>query len=198
MRKASKMLGLMSSYPLLAVACVSMVACSAKPSDSYAPEETVGSVRTYQVELRAPGRELVRFTRTYRTEGTQRIGDQLYYRVSTEESIDAQSKRFHYRRQDDFGIWIRSDDSPNSPEHRTLQFPLVEGATWPFGANGLSYVVGGREPVSLANRTYPDCIKVTMLDSDGAPMTTSHFCRGVGSVFHMSGSTENGATETLL
>jgi hypothetical protein len=164
------------------------VACAKAQSGSYFPIAPVGTTYEYSWEMAAPGLpDVQRLTMVQRTEGEETIRGHRYFRVVTVVSGMAGFRpQTSFLRTSADGVYSTRGQADSS-EYRLFPLPIMPGTAWTVtnAADGRTdYRVVSQESLQLADRTYPDCLKIsaTTTTPGGTLTATQYYAKGVGLV----------------
>lgn len=171
---------------LLSMTMVMLAACGDSGNRQYFPEPKVGQSRTYLASFQtSAGIQTV--TMIERVEGKEKINGKTYYKAVTifQNAPDAQPI-LSYERYSKDGIYAIDTDDPQQAEYLDTPFPLENDSSWSVqhGNTQLDVRVEGFEDVYLPDKTYENCLKLSLTGFDGgAPVSLEqYYAEGIGMV----------------
>jgi hypothetical protein len=142
----------------------------------------VGMTREYSFHLVSKDKEL-NGTAVMRVEGTERLNEKPYFKIVYVHSgmPGAESQVYYYRKANE-GYYMIEGNNRSFPEYLDIKLPLKAGDKWradtPLGQ--VEYHVEKIEDVILLDKTYKDCIKLSMKSESIS--SDSYLAPGVGIV----------------
>jgi len=137
------------------------------------------------VEMIAPGGQVVKGTAVREITGTDKIEGYTYFIVTTSFTGLEKMKDFTmYRRKSANGIYAINALDKTKQEHLEVALPLTVGASWKTTVFGqvITSTVEAKEPLKIGDKTYADCMKISYNSGDGKLSGTYWQAPDVGNV----------------
>ena len=174
------------SVIILLMTMTVLSACGNSGYSKYFPEPSVGRSQEYHISVHTPS-GIQTFTGIERVEGKEKINGKTYYKtVTIYQDLPGAEPDLSYERYTNDGIYAVDTDDPQQQEYLDIPFPLEEGMSWTISDSNsqLDVFFEGVEDVYLPDKTYQDCVKLSVTGfDDGEPISMElYFAKDVGLV----------------
>ncbi len=171
---------------ILSMAMAMLTACGNSGYRKYFPEPAVGQSGTYLASFQASS-GIQTVTMIERVEGKEKINGRTYYKtVTIFQNAPGAEPILSYERYDKDGIYAIDTDDPQQAEYLDTPFPLEDGSSWSvqYSDAQVDVRVEGLEDVYLPEKTYENCLKLSLTGFDtGEPVSLEqYYAEGVGMV----------------
>ena len=160
---------MMRRFLLSLVLAMGVVVTARAEQDLYNPL-AVGLRWDVDVDVKTLNGETLHGTAVREITGTERVNNHLYFIVLTTFSgLPDMKDTTMYRRKTARAVFAFSSLDPSKQEYLEAVLPLEVGQTWKTTVAGqpMTTTVEGKEAVTVGDKTYPDCMKISYKASSG-------------------------------